>query len=66
VNGPAGKEPAAEAPAPPPAATEATVTIVGPFQASHAGRVHGPGDTVTVPTEVAAAWQVNGWAVPAD
>jgi hypothetical protein len=65
VSRPKGTAPAAAPPAPAEAATDTAVTIVGPFQTNLAGQVYGPGDTVTVPAATAAAWQVNGWAVPA-
>jgi hypothetical protein len=66
VSRPDGPDPAAAPPAPADAATETAVTILAPFQTTHAGSVYAPGDTVTVPAETAAAWQVNGWATPAD
>jgi hypothetical protein len=66
VSRPKGPAPAVGAPAPAEAATETAVTILAPFQTTHAGSVYGPGDTVTVPAATAAAWQVSGWAVPAE
>lgn len=66
VSGTEGTDPAPVAPAPAPAATETSVTIVAPFQTSHAGQVYGPGDLAVVPAETAACWVTNRWAVPAE
>jgi hypothetical protein len=38
------------------------VVIVAPFQTNHEGHVYGPGESATVPAEVAEWWVLNGWA----
>ena len=42
-----------------------SVVVVAPFQVSHEATVFGPGESVSVPAEVAAHWVANGWAEPA-
>lgn len=37
------------------------VTVVGPFQVSHDGRVFMPGDKATVPIGVAESWRLAGY-----
>jgi hypothetical protein len=66
VSRPDGLEAAPAPPAPADAATETAVTVLAPYQVSHAGKVYVSGDTVTVPAATARAWQVNGWAVPGE
>jgi len=43
----------------------AKVTVRQPFQVTHDGVDHRPGDTVEVPEHVAREWVTFGWAKPA-
>jgi hypothetical protein len=38
-----------------------TVVVAEPYQVALDGVVHGPGETVDVPDEVAERWHANGW-----
>jgi len=55
-----GSVEAGAAPDPSVAAT-VDVTVAGNFQVSHDGNVYGPGETLTVPRELADTWTLNGW-----
>jgi hypothetical protein len=38
-----------------------TVSVTSPFQVVHDATVHGPGQTVDVPPEIADKWIDAGW-----
>lgn len=42
------------------------VVVAEPFQVCHEGQVYSPGETVTVPAELAAVWLAAGWATEAE
>ncbi|MGZ4531931.1 MAG: hypothetical protein ACXVXP_06230 [Mycobacteriaceae bacterium] len=49
--------------APPPEADAlVAVTPVPPFQVSHEGEIAAPGESLSVPEEVAARWELQGVA----
>jgi hypothetical protein len=41
------------------------VVVAAPFQVSHDGVIHRPGDTAKVPKYVAEYWIGHGWVQPA-
>lgn len=41
------------------------LTPAGNWQLHHAGDIAGPGETITVPAELAESWQATGLAEPA-
>lgn len=50
---------------PEPVPEAVAVTVSGNYQVAYGGIAYGPGETASVPAEVAATWLACGWVGPA-